>query len=146
VVDAGDEVIFISPPWFFYEAMILGVGGTTIKVRLSPPATSIWRGFSRNHGAHAGGAAHTPHNRTGRIFSVDGPERVGELLERACERHGRPIYIVSDEAYSRSLFDGNIVGSPAAFIHAPSGTAYGLSIPQSIGHQKMCRRRLSTTR
>src|SRR5262245_7030695 len=26
VVDPGDEVIFISPPWFFYEAMIVASG------------------------------------------------------------------------------------------------------------------------
>jgi aspartate/methionine/tyrosine aminotransferase len=26
VVDPGDEVIFISPPWFFHEAIILGAG------------------------------------------------------------------------------------------------------------------------
>src|SRR5579885_3184082 len=26
LVDGGDEVIFISPPWFFYEALILRAG------------------------------------------------------------------------------------------------------------------------
>jgi aspartate aminotransferase len=34
-------VIFVSPPWFFYEAMILGVGATPIKTRLSPPASDL---------------------------------------------------------------------------------------------------------
>jgi aspartate aminotransferase len=27
VVDPGDEVMFVSPPWFFYEALILHVEG-----------------------------------------------------------------------------------------------------------------------
>src|SRR5689334_14978494 len=27
LVDPGDEVIFISPPWFFYEALILAYDG-----------------------------------------------------------------------------------------------------------------------
>ncbi|TMB95717.1 MAG: aminotransferase, partial [Chloroflexi bacterium] len=31
VVDPGDEVIFISPPWFFYEALILGAHGKPVK-------------------------------------------------------------------------------------------------------------------
>src|SRR5947208_12317739 len=31
VVDPGDEVIFISPPWFFYEALILGARGMPVK-------------------------------------------------------------------------------------------------------------------
>ena len=26
VVDPGDEVIFISPPWFFYETLIVAAG------------------------------------------------------------------------------------------------------------------------
>src|SRR5688572_7844542 len=30
VVDPGDEVIFISPPWFFYEALIASVNGVPV--------------------------------------------------------------------------------------------------------------------
>ncbi|HYZ38656.1 MAG TPA: aminotransferase class I/II-fold pyridoxal phosphate-dependent enzyme, partial [Pseudonocardiaceae bacterium] len=41
VVDPGDEVLFISPPWFFYEAMILSSGATPIRVRLRPPAFDL---------------------------------------------------------------------------------------------------------
>ena len=33
VLDPGDEVVFVSPPWFFYEAMILGAGATPVRVR-----------------------------------------------------------------------------------------------------------------
>ena len=36
VVDPGDEVIFVSPPWFFYEALILGARGKPVKVRVKP--------------------------------------------------------------------------------------------------------------
>ncbi len=36
VVDPGDEVIFISPPWFFYEALILGARGKPVKVSVKP--------------------------------------------------------------------------------------------------------------
>src|SRR6266568_938696 len=36
VVDPGDEVIFVSPPWFFYEALILGARGKPVKVRVQP--------------------------------------------------------------------------------------------------------------
>ena len=37
VVDPGDEVVFLSPPWFFYEAMILASGATPVRVRLEIP-------------------------------------------------------------------------------------------------------------
>src|SRR5690606_12469054 len=36
LVDPGDEVIFISPPWFFYEAMIAANGSVPVRVRVRP--------------------------------------------------------------------------------------------------------------
>ena len=38
LVEPGDEVIFLSPPWFFYEFMILAADATPVRVRLAPPA------------------------------------------------------------------------------------------------------------
>jgi aspartate aminotransferase len=32
VVDVGDEVIFVSPPWFFYETLIVAAGATPVRV------------------------------------------------------------------------------------------------------------------
>jgi len=32
LTDPGDEVIFISPPWFFYEALIVAAGATPVRV------------------------------------------------------------------------------------------------------------------
>jgi aspartate aminotransferase len=117
VVDAEDEVIFVSPPWFFYEAMILAVGATPIKTRVSPPA------YDLDVEAIAGAITprtrmlllNTPHNPTGRIFPVESLKAVAESLQEASERNRRPIYILSDEAYSRILFDDNIMVSPARF-------------------------------
>src|SRR3979409_2005175 len=57
----------------------------------------------------------TPHNPTGRIFPADTLRALARLLEEASERNRRPIYIPSDEAYSRILFDGNRMVTPAAF-------------------------------
>jgi aspartate aminotransferase len=40
---------------------------------------------------------------------------LGEILTRASERNGRAIYLLSDEAYSRIVFDGREYPSPVAF-------------------------------
>ena len=55
VVDPGDEVVFVSPPWFFYESMILGAGarrsgfGSTRQ-----PSTWTWtRSRARSRPEHA---------------------------------------------------------------------------------------------
>lgn len=117
LVDPGDEVIYLSPPWFFYEALILGAGGTPVKVKLSPPSFDL--------DLEAISAAVTPqtrvvlinspHNPTGRIFPAWQLERLGQILGDASLLHGRPIYILSDEAYSRILFNGHRMISPGAF-------------------------------
>jgi aspartate aminotransferase len=117
VVDPGDEVVFLSPPWFFYEAMILDRGATPVRVRLEPPAFDL--------DADAIIAAlgprtravivNTPHNPTGRIYPADVLERLAEGLTEAARRYGRPIWVISDEAYSRILFDGRGFPSPGRF-------------------------------
>ena len=117
VVDPGDEVIFISPPWFFYEALILGARGRPVKIRVKP------HGFDLD--VDAIGAAisprtravliNTPHNPTGRIFGEDTLLALASVLEKGSARNGRPIYLISDEAYSRILFDGNRMVTPGAF-------------------------------
>ena len=117
VVDPGDEVIFISPPWFFYEALILGARGRPVKVHVKP------HGFDLDVDAIAAAITprtravliNTPHNPTGRILGEDTLVALASVLEEASARNSRPIYLISDEAYSRILFDGNRMITPAAF-------------------------------
>ena len=140
VVDPGDEVIFVSPPWFFYEALILGARGKPVKVRVKP------RGFDLDVDAVANAITprtravliNTPHNPTGRIFGEDVLRALASVIENASARNGRPIYLISDEAYSRILFDGNRMITPGAFyprsllIHTYSKSA--LAPGQRLGY------------
>src|SRR4029079_13846666 len=41
VVDPGDEVIFISPPWFFYELLIAAGGGQPVRVQADPQTSDL---------------------------------------------------------------------------------------------------------
>ena len=117
VVDPGDEVVFVSPPWFFYEAMILGVDATPVKTRIRPPHWDLdVDAIAQSITARTRVVLlNTPHNPTGRIFSAESLKALAALLEEASERNRRPIYILSDEAYSRILFDGNAMVTPASF-------------------------------
>jgi aspartate aminotransferase len=117
VVDPGDEVIYLSPPWFGYEPMIRERRAVAVRVDLQPPVFDI--------DVPAIEAAITertrvvivnsPNNPTGRIYQPAELQELAGVLERASTRNGRPIYVVSDEAYSRVLFDGRQFTSPAAF-------------------------------
>ena len=115
ILDPGDEVVFLSPPWFFYETLILAAGGTPVRVRLAPAA------FDLDPDAIAAAITprtravliNSPHNPTGRIYPPETVAELGTRLAAAGERNGRTIYLVSDEPYNRIVFDGRPFHSPA---------------------------------
>jgi aspartate aminotransferase len=117
LVDPGDEVIFVTPPWFFYEGIIISVGATPIRVRcregsfdldlkaIEAAVTESTRAIIVN----------SPNNPTGKIYPPATLEGLAEILEKASARYGRPVYLISDEAYSRIVFDGRQYPSPVGF-------------------------------
>jgi len=115
IVEPGDEVVFLTPPWFFYEILILAVGGVPVRVPLAPPRFDI--------DVEAIEAAitprtravllNTPHNPSGRVYPIEDLRRLAAALTGASERIGRPIRLVSDEPYNRIVFDGRTFHSPA---------------------------------
>ncbi len=113
--DVDDEVIFLSPPWFFYELMIVSSGATPVRVRLQAPE------FDLDPEAIAAAITprtraiivNSPNNPTGRVYREPELAALGRVLEAASERHGRPITLISDEAYNRIVFDGIDFRSPA---------------------------------
>ncbi len=114
-VDPGDEVLFVSPPWFFYESMIAVIGATPVRVTLAPPAfrldaAAVEAAISARTRAII---VNSPHNPTGRIFTSSELEALAAVLTRASARHARPILLLSDESYNRILFDGRSFVSPA---------------------------------
>ena len=113
VVDPGDEVIFISPPWFFYEQLITAVGAAPVRVKIRP-------GFDLDLEAIAAAITprtraiivNSPHNPTGTIYPATTLTALGRLLTRASTANGRPIILLSDEAYCRVIFDGRDFPAP----------------------------------
>lgn len=115
VLEADDEAIFLSPPWFFYEMLILAAGATPVRVPLTPPtfaldAAAIEAAITPRTRAVI---VNSPHNPSGRVYSVDELAGVADILRRAAERFGRPVYLISDEPYRRIVFDGREARSPA---------------------------------
>jgi aspartate aminotransferase len=127
-VDAGDEAIFLSPPWFFYESMIAVTGASPVRVSLRGPE------FALDHAAIERAITartraiivNSPHNPTGRIYGTGELQALGRVLDAASARHGRPILLFSDESYRRVLFDGRAFTSPAtAYDHTIVLYTYG---------------------
>jgi aspartate aminotransferase len=116
LIGSGDEVVYPSPHWFFYEGMIRNQGGIPRSVSVSQnhdldidaieaalsPATSCV-------------IINSPNNPTGRLYSESKLHALARILREASLRYGRPIYLISDEAYRTILFDGKKYRSPTEF-------------------------------
>lgn len=108
VIDPGDEVIYLSPPWFFYTPMIISLGAKPVRVNLAAPSfhlpvAAIEKAVTSRTRAII---INSPHNPSGSIAQPDELKRLAAVLEAATRRNGRPIYLLSDESYCRILFDG----------------------------------------
>ncbi len=128
LVTPGDEDLFLSPPWFFYEILILVAGGEPVRVRLEPPAFDL--DVERIVGALTPRTravlVNSPHNPTGRIYSRESVAELADALTEASERIGHPLWIISDEPYRRIAFDGRVPTSPAeVYPHTAITYSYG---------------------
>jgi len=121
VIDAlagpGDEVIFLSPPWFFYEPLIQAAGALAVRVRVDPNTFDLDLAALRQAISPRTRAVivNSPNNPTGRIYPAETLQGLAALLDEAGRRHGRPVYLISDEAYSRIIYNGRPFVSPTSF-------------------------------
>jgi aspartate aminotransferase len=117
VADPGDEVLYSLPPWFLYEPIIVEAGLVPVKVHINPET------FDLDLMAIASAITprtrvvivNTPNNPTGRIYPETLLVKLAAMLELASERNGRRIYLLSDEAYNRIVYDGARFHSPSEF-------------------------------
>lgn len=143
VAGPGDEVIFLSPPWFFYELLIRAAGATPVRVPLAPPefaldAGALGRAITQRTRAVI---VNSPNNPSGRIYGDAELRALAAVLSEASARNGRPIALLSDEAYVKIVFDGLRAKSPAQFYpHTFVLYSYGkqlLAPGQRIGYIAM---------
>jgi aspartate aminotransferase len=117
ITEPGDEVLYTSPPWFFYPSLIRRVGGTPVAIPMDPVTFDL--DLDAIEAAISPGTraiiVNSPHNPTGRIYPDSTLQRLASILTDASERNGHPIVLISDEAYRRILFDGRSCPTPAAY-------------------------------
>jgi aspartate aminotransferase len=103
LIEDGDEVIYPNPGFPIYESMIQYVGGRAVPIHLREN-----RDFSLDVDELASLIndrtkliiLNSPHNPTGGIMPRKDVEQIAELIG------DRNIMVLSDEIYSRLLFDG----------------------------------------
>jgi aspartate aminotransferase len=117
VVNPDDEVIFISPPWFFYEILICHAGAVPVRVKINPTSFDLDVEAIRNaiNPKTAAIIINSPNNPTGKIYPPETLQVLADMLREKSKSIGREIYLLSDEAYSRIVYDGISFQSPSLF-------------------------------
>jgi aspartate aminotransferase len=108
ITEPGDEVIYLSPPWFFYELLIAAADAIPVRLNLAPPV------FDLDPEAIAAAITprtravivNSPHNPSGRVYPLEALRRLASMLNEASRRNGRTVHLIADEPYRRILFDG----------------------------------------
>ena len=112
LIDEGDEVIYPNPGFPIYESMVRYVGGRAVPIHLSE---------EKDFSLDVDELAHlisdrtrliilnSPHNPTGGVLSKRDLEQIAEAIG------DRNIFVLSDEIYSRLIFEGrhhSIIAEP----------------------------------
>ena len=103
LIDEGDEVIYPNPGFPIYESMIRYVGGRAVPVRLSEERDFALNVHELSHLISDRTKLiiiNSPHNPTGGVLGKHDLEQIAEAIG------DRNIFVLSDEIYSRLIFDG----------------------------------------
>ena len=118
ILNPGDEVVIFAPFFAEYENYIENHNGVT---RILPSDENF---VPRLDALEAGISTRTkaviinsPNNPTGAVYSEDFIHQLGELLQKKEAHYGMPIYLISDEAYRKIIFDG--LKYPSPLLHYP---------------------------
>jgi len=139
ILDPGDEVIILSPyfvEYFFYVDNHNGIGKLaktnedftldigSIAAAISPKTKAI--------------IINSPNNPSGRIYDENSLVKLGKLFEKIKESNRQTIYLLSDEPYSKIVYDQAKVPSVfQAYANSLVITSYSkdLSLPgERIGY------------
>jgi aspartate aminotransferase len=118
ILDQGDEVIVPSPYFMEFKFYIDNSGGEIRLVETNADFSLNLDEIEKAIGNKTKAILiNSPNNPTGVIYSSESLEKLGQLLKRKNQELGRTIYLVSDEAYRRIVYDG--IKLPICFDYYP---------------------------
>jgi aspartate aminotransferase len=107
ILDPGDEVIVPVPYFVEYNFYIDNAGGISKLVKTTEDfnldVAAIEAAIT---GRTKAVLINSPNNPTGRVYDAKTIRALGEMLERAGKKLGGDIYLISDEPYSKIVYDG----------------------------------------
>ncbi len=139
ILDPGDEVLVLVPYFPEYAFYVDNHGGVLVPVETRADFDLDLDRVAAALGPRTRAVIiNSPNNPTGRIYDAATLRGLGELLQAAEQRHGRPIYLLSDEPYRAIVYAAGPLPSVfAAHRHAVICTSHSkdLAIPgERIGY------------
>jgi len=107
ILNPGDEVIALAPYFMEYDNYVDNHGGVPRAIQTDenflPDLSKLESSINRKTRAVI---INSPNNPTGVVYDEKLVRQIGQLLSRMQSKFGRPIYLISDEAYSSLIYDG----------------------------------------
>ena len=108
LVNPGDEVIVFAPFFLEYRNYISDFGAVTKVVPPNPPTfmpdlAAFEEAITEKTRAVI---INNPNNPTGAVYDEETIKALAAVMERAEEKYGRPIFLISDEPYREIVYDG----------------------------------------
>ena len=115
LLDDGDEVIVFSPYFVEYGFYIDNHHGKTVVVPTGPDfipnPNALEQAISPKTKAVI---INSPNNPTGAVYSKAVLDNLGKVLDQKGKELGKTIYLISDEPYSKIVYDG--IKVPSVFL------------------------------
>ena len=113
----GSQVIVFTPYFPEYKVFIENAGGTTVEVPVrtedfQPDFEALERALNRDTAAVIVNSPNTP---TGAVLTEESLKKLSELLEKAQERFGTEIFLISDEPYRELVYEGTKLALPVNY-------------------------------
>ncbi len=118
ILNPGEEVIVFAPYFFEFENYVDNHGGI-IKVlptdeQFIPKLDVLENSITAKTKAVI---INSPNNPTGAVYSEQFVHQLGRILGKKEAKYGKQIYLISDEAYRKIIYDG--LTYPPVFHHHP---------------------------
>ncbi|MFZ5643554.1 MAG: pyridoxal phosphate-dependent aminotransferase [Bacillota bacterium] len=114
LLDEGEEVIVLKPYFVEYRFYIDNHNGKTVEVTTRPDFHPDLEALEKAIGPMTKAVLiNSPNNPTGVIYGKNTLDDIGSLLNRKGSEIGKTIYLISDEPYSKIVYEGETV--PAVF-------------------------------
>ena len=125
LVNPGEEILTPSPYFLGYDHYAF-MAGAVLKTAPTDPrfhldTAAIEAAITKDTRVML---INSPNNPTGAVYSATELTELGEVLQRASQKFGRRIYLVSDEPYRRIIYDGSVPSVFQAYPHTIVVSSY----------------------